>query len=131
MIYIITGLTIFVSVGVSWLLYRRKFSIWELAVLPALLMLAFTAGVYWFAQMGAPIVGEPQGRFAPIANIADKTTIYLWAWSEDRGHRLYKMPYSRELKKQLDKGGPLEIRKDRNGLVAFGAAPYDGEQITK
>lgn len=52
---------------------------------------------------GAPINQEPNGKFSYIHHeITDQgNTILLWMYQQERGHRLYKMPYDREKAKKL------------------------------
>ena len=54
---------------------------------------------------GAPINQEPDGKFTYIHHeITDQSnTIILWMYQQERGHRLYKIPYDREKAKQLQK----------------------------
>ena len=92
------------TILVCFLIYssRLHVAIKALAFSSLVLLGFFTEG-YYRDQLGAPIKGLPQGEFVYMHHIVVGDQIRLWIWTEDRGDRLYVMPYDQETAEELEK----------------------------
>ncbi len=111
MVTILTLIGILTALLVSFLAYWSP-AHWFLKsiALMCFLMIGVVAYELFVRQMGAPIQAKPQGEYAYVWHeITNKPSIILWAIN-DRGHRLYEYPYSREEAAMLEE--IREARKD-------------------
>jgi len=66
-----------------------------LSLSAALLLLHSTLTLYK-EMLAAPIENTPPDGFIYVHHITTSETITVWVWVEDRGHRLYEIPYDRK-----------------------------------
>lgn len=78
------------------------FSVKGTALSLAVLLGVVTHGHYT-EQLGKPVQGYPPVEFVYVHHNVDGDNINLWIWTEDRGNRLYVMPYSQETAEELEK----------------------------
>jgi hypothetical protein len=99
--------TIYVAFVISALLLsvvaygsRVHVAIKAVAFSSLVLLGVFTEG-YYRDQLGAPIRHYPQGEFMYIHHIIVGDEIRLWIWTDERGDRLYVLPYDQETAEEL------------------------------
>lgn len=66
------------------------------------LLLGLAVQAHYTDQLGIPIQTHPSGEFVYTHHTTSGDSIKLWAWTEERGDRLYVFPYSQETAQTLD-----------------------------
>ena len=118
---VVSGL--FVCVVVAYLVYNSR-AHWFAKLLALPLVLALTTTMVYTAldRMGAPIEAQPIGKFKYLhhALSADGGEIFIWIYTQERGHRLHVVPYSRETAKALNEA-KQKANDGKQQVGSFGA----------
>lgn len=106
------------AISVVYLLYTSKaYRGLKAAALVLLTVFGLTVHEHYVSALGAPLQGVPEGEFVYVHHQIAGDTIELWVWTEERGNRLYEIPYSQETAEELEKA------KQKNE----GGTPQQGE----
>ena len=93
------------ALSIAILLYvSQAHKIFKALALSSLIVLGLGLEAHYRDNLGAPIMGYPQGEFAYIHHQLQGQTILLWVYIEDIGHRLYVFPYDQETAEELKEG---------------------------
>lgn len=113
MTYIYITYVAFASLLVGLMVYSRLHVTIKAMALTTFALIGVLVQQHYQDQLGAPIVGEPDGEFIYVAHQAAGDSIRLWAYTDDKGDRLYIFPYSQETAEKLeeanDKGSATGI----------------------
>lgn len=98
---IIIAITCVYTAGLIY--YSNALFTLKLIALPLQLAFFIFISYQLILLAGAPINSQPKGKFNYVHHeITDQgSTIILWMYTPQKGHRLYKMPYDREQAKKL------------------------------
>lgn len=81
--------------------YSNLGKFFKASALTLSLLLGLAVQEHYTDQLGIPIEGYPSGEFVYAHHIAAGNSIKLWAWTEERGDRLYVFEYSQEVAQVL------------------------------
>ena len=142
-------MTFIVSFGIILLLLicslvytSRLFFVVKLLCFPVFLGLSYMVYDHYTYYLGAPVEKDLPDEFAYRHHMLETETILVWI-KEDRGERLYLIPYDRELAKKLEEakemqeqgGNPSVTATDdvdgQRGWQIEDANPEAGEPETK
>ena len=108
---------ILISVGVaivlamSFLVYTSRFHISvKMFVYPLLIVAGTSFGYHYIDNLGAPLERPLPLEFDYTHHVIEGETILVWLKTEERGHRLHKIPYVRETAKKLEEAGEMQER---------------------
>jgi hypothetical protein len=124
-------------VTAAW--YLRKHPLGYI-LLPTILVGTLLSGNEYVKRLGKPLTSYPIGEYTYLHHTMTTGEIVLWVTGE-KGNRLYKFPYSREVAKKLGEaqkksqnGDPQNIKatKNRGGYeIEIKDSPPENVEETK
>ncbi len=103
MTLILTAYLLLIAVTVFMVFYSSIHYSVKGTALSLAVLLGVVTQAHYTDQLGKPIQGFPTVEFVYVHHNTDGDDINLWIWTEDRGNRLYVMPYSQETAEELEK----------------------------
>lgn len=102
MILIYTAYLLLSAVVVFLVYYSSLGRTFKASALTLAVLLGVFAQSHYIKQLGSPIHEYPADGFVYVHHTAEGDFIKLWVWLEDRGDRLYIIPYTQETVKALE-----------------------------
>ena len=91
------------------LTYTSKvYQIVKFTVLPTLLVLSVFTVIHYLDNLGSPLDRPVPDEFAYKAHLIEGDFIYVWTHTEEKGHKLYVVPYDREKAKELEEAKDMQ-----------------------
>ena len=110
MIYLIALILLLLISGLAYSIYKSNWSdVVKMTVLPLAIAFSGLVGYHYLDSLGKPLNKVPEGKWEYIWHEAYGNEIQLWA-IVDGESRLYVVPYSEEIRKELEKAQEREGR---------------------
>ena len=108
MIYLIALILLLLISGLAYSIYKSNWSdVVKMTVLPLAIAFSGLVGYHYLDSLGKPINKVPEGQWEYVWHEAYGNEIHLWAIS-DGDSRLYVVPYSEEIRKELEEAQERE-----------------------
>lgn len=87
---------------VAWVAYLGKVH-WSVkgVMLSALVVFGLAVESHYRSVLGEPIEARPPSGFVYVHHEVQGESIVIWAWLEDRGDRLYIIPFDQDTAEEL------------------------------
>ena len=122
MIYALLGLSILLSFFVAMMTYySNAHTFYKLVSLPTAIVTLILSVLLFLDLRGKPLEEYPDDfKLVHMVNVQDEEGMLwtlFWAYTKKDGHRLYKIPYDREIQKKMNQ---LKEQQEGGGVPVTG-----------
>lgn len=130
MIMIIAAWVLTVLLFVFMVYYSNMMYLIKAASLPMLLLFSGAVTVHYVDNLGAPIKRPIPLEFEYIHHKIAGESILVWIYTEERGERLYEIPYDRETAKAMEEAKEGTEEGERKRMKGRPESNENGTQQT-